>query len=829
MGLFLRIDKSNITTPLQNVTDFHKSIDKVYLLPSMKVDFYLQGAFYYLERNVDVDFISFTSGITNLSQLTTFSVQLSIYPKARIGDEIFIYITPTQQIRTLECRVLDIKDNVLTLEKISYSGTDLQIDSFTGCAFFNKVNPKVIVSTDGNWDETASKFVYDLSYSGSGEIIRLKIADGVYIDHELLAINLSMVVPTGWFENINFDGNIKENYNKYPKYGYIVVGCKEMNVSYHVIEFLYPNFSTDNNYYKFDDFIALSHTIDKQETQTNVTTSYSITSIPTGYILMAAAISNITHSPEITEQNIIFSSTNFVENDLSTGSFTFTRYSDDDIAVVKFYFKNENINQYLVLTKQIYLGLYEIKAMLVYEHSGYYYANPDASHAYPWDAVAAYVDAGAVQVYKLKWWVEYTNGITSYSGEQLEYSVIDNNPKEVPWDGNTIASMSLYGINPYNLKILKLHQLGASEFVLVSYLVKYLNKSYLPDTPEAGYNYYLNIVAETSQGISVKKLQIPITAVQWTTDGLWDENEDYIHFYQHTYPDNFMVLTIQFFRDDFSNLTYYSHNEIHETFASFEDDYIAYLYNTDIIFIRFKKSSLPPGNYVAFVRFSSEPNIEIATYYNFTIKPPSLQFHIDENIPLPLSCSSGMPKLQNETIKYLSPIELTSCQQLLPYSQAGDYYQYEFTTDTCLDNTYESIVTVDAIPNDYVDITLFFNNRINDATVTGQHFFRVKGRIAFIDDDITEERYVDTNYDEPNIIRTFRQRLELTLFCDNALQLNSINFIKYAHHLHLSRRVGFPRNFYNFVFENISYTDVTDKLITTITLRSLHYRTEFRY
>jgi hypothetical protein len=159
----------------------------------------------------------------------------------------------------------------------------------------------------------------------------------------------------------------------------------------------------------------------------------------------------------------------------------------------------------------------------------------------------------------------------------------------------------------------------------------------------------------------------------------------------------------------------------------------------------------------------------------------------------------------------------------------GNWFQYNFTEDICLDNTYESIQNVDKIPEDYIDLILYFNNRINDEYVKGIHKFRVKGKVAILDDDITEERYIDTNYNEPSIIRTFKDKIELTLLCENQLQLNSINLIKYAHHVAVFRRVGIVRNFLNYVFENIKINDAIDKLVITITLRSLHYRNEFRY
>jgi len=737
----------------------------------------------------------------------------------------------------VHCKILAKKDNYFTLQKINYNGLDLLIQQFNNCTIFTNIFknlPSINISENKKWDSLSDKFIKDITYTNSPDtfMINLNEDGSAKIEVNFLDISANLIVSTAWFENLKF--NIEDTAN-YEQTGYFLIGFPEFFESYKNIEFLFPNLSSDGKIYKFEDFCTFENTNTKNENNTIVEISNLVVQNNHGYTVLEQKISNYSTDQKLQKTNFKINDQNFEENDLTNVPYTFNRYNDSDVAVVKIYLKDTVNNNFLVVTKTISLGIYDIKAYLISEYDNYRYSTLDQlDKIYPWDAVTAFVDVGSgVQVYKLRWWVEYTNGISSVGGEELEYTVIDNSPKEIEWGNNTVAGVGIAETSE-NIKILKLQQLNSSQFILNSYFVKYINKNWLPDSDEAGFDYYLNILVEHSQGISIKKLKIPKKSVFFTNEFLWYEKDEAVAADKLLMNYNNYNIFVQIFKNDFSNLSVANHFavQINSPYYFYENDYFYINYGNNNFAIHFKKAPLSPGKYVAFIRlvvYDGTNHLQFAEFYPFTIKIPQIDITLNEDIPLKEACIPAMPKLQNEVIKYISPHVLTSCEQELPYTMGGNWFQYEFTDDICIDNIYESLQNVDKIPDEYVDIILYFNNRINDQYVNGIHKFRVKGKIAILDDEITEERYVDTNYNEPSIIRTFKDKIELTLFCENQLQLNSINLIKYAHHVALYRRVGIIRNFFNFIFENIKITDAVDKLVITITLRSLHYRNEFRY
>lgn len=196
---------------------------------------------------------------------------------------------------------------------------------------------------------------------------------------------------------------------------------------------------------------------------------------------------------------------------------------------------------------------------------------------------------------------------------------------------------------------------------------------------------------------------------------------------------------------------------------------------------------------------------------------------------LACECPAYMPMTANEVHYYIAPVRLYSRGVMLPNTPAGQWFLHNITPNTCVDSIYESTMLVAYIPSDYIDITLHFSNRVDGAYVQGVHSFRVRGVLRRQDDETVEERYVTQQRNELSLFRGYRKQYELELYLNNALQLNSVELMKYARSVSIRTRRGLIRDYKQLIVQDYKVIDNIERITVIVSLREELLRVDYRY
>ncbi len=236
------------------------------------------------------------------------------------------------------------------------------------------------------------------------------------------------------------------------------------------------------------------------------------------------------------------------------------------------------------------------------------------------------------------------------------------------------------------------------------------------------------------------------------------------------------------------------------------------------------------GRYVVLVRVQIRRNDGVPKYDYAELYSVERR----EQIPaLPrgeTDCPPCIPMQQGEAIPVLFPELPRDCQgQLLVYSNAGDWYQYQATGPITFNAYHCGFIVVPRIPENYLDLELEFDNRVWGRAVRGRHLVRLPGVLRRIDDEYSVERYVTRTRLEGDIYRGYRRRYEVEVLVLSPCALWGLELAKFAKRIKVKTRTGMIREVNNLVAEDFSVNDKGAGLKAILRLREETYRHEYRY
>lgn len=217
--------------------------------------------------------------------------------------------------------------------------------------------------------------------------------------------------------------------------------------------------------------------------------------------------------------------------------------------------------------------------------------------------------------------------------------------------------------------------------------------------------------------------------------------------------------------------------------------------------------------------------LDAAEVYTLTI-PPSLP-------PAPTGeadCTPCVPVLPSETVPLLFPEPPKDpAGNVLPHTPAGDWYQLQGAAGMCFEKYHCALAEAKTISASFVDVLMHFDNRVWGRSVVGTSLLRAHGMLERIADEYSVERYVRKDYNEDDILRSYRRRYRLVLFITAPCALWHAELIKFAQRVDVTQRVGLVREVKDLVAEEFDIADLRSAYKITITLRERIFRHEARY